>query len=67
MLNLFLLIVWIYLSLAFTLFFITLHTRDNEEKEMRLKMKQRDKKINKILELCSKINKQQIKKNIKKL
>lgn len=58
MLNLFLLIVWIYLSLAFTLFFITLHTRDNEEKEMRLKMKQRDKKINKILELCYKINKQ---------
>ena len=58
MLNILLLIVWIYLSMAFTLFFITLHTRDNEERKMKLKMKKRDEKLNKILELCSNIDSQ---------
>ena len=58
MLNILLLIVWIYLSMAFTLFFITLHIRDNEEKKMKLEMKERDEKLKKILELCSNIDSQ---------
>ena len=56
MLNILLLIVWIYLSIAFTLFFITLNRKDDEVRKVKLEMIERDKKLNYILELCSNIN-----------
>ena len=56
MLNILLLIVWIYLSTAFTLFFITLNKRDDEVRKVKLEMIERDKKLNSILELCSNID-----------
>jgi len=57
MLNILLLIVWIYLSIAFTLFFITLNRKDDEVRKVKLEMIERDEKINSILELCSNIDK----------
>ena len=61
MLNLLLLIVWIYLSIAFTLFFITLNRKDDEVRKVKLEMIERDKKLNYILKLCSNINEHLIK------
>ena len=51
-----LLIVWIYLSIAFTLFFIELRKWDNEAKKMKAKMDKRDEILNKILHLLYKID-----------
>lgn len=51
-----LLIVWIYLSIAFTLFFIELRKWDNEAKKMKAKMDKRDEILNKMLHLLYKID-----------
>ena len=51
-----LLIVGTYLSIAFTLFFIELKKWDNEAKKMKAKMDKRDEQLNKMLHLLYKIN-----------
>ena len=55
-----LLIVGTYLSMAFTLFFIELKKWDNEAKKMKAKMEakmdKRDEQLNKMLHLLYKIN-----------
>lgn len=58
MLQFLLLIVWMYLSIAFTLFFMTLMEKDKDMEKIKEDMKKRDIKLNKILHLSYKIDTQ---------
>lgn len=56
MIQLLLLIVWIYLSIMFTLFFIYMAINDEKIIRMKVDMKKRDIKLDKILHLSYKID-----------
>lgn len=54
-LQILLLIVWLYLSIAFTLFFVSLRVVDKKTDKMKHAMNQRDKKLDTIIDLLHKI------------